>query len=65
MDGGPQSIDELTRQFCQRVIDNTTESLRSSYSAELGEDQLDKLKSRWEQCWKKNLHRQEEEAKEK
>ena len=66
MDGGPQNIDEITKNFCQKVIDNTIEQLRAQMvSNEIPEDGLDRLKSQWEQRWKNNLLTLEEEAKEK
>ena len=66
MDGGPQTIDEVTKLFCQKVIDDTVEALRSQMmNNEIPDDQLDRLKSQWEQRWKSNLARREEEAKQK
>lgn len=59
--GGPATIDEITRRFCQKVIENTVESLRS-YNSDFSDDQIDRLKSQWEQRWRSNLQRLEEEA---
>ena len=42
--GGPATIDEITRRFCQKVIENTVESLRS-YNSDFSDDQIDRLKS--------------------
>jgi len=39
------------------------ESLRGFTNGEIGDDQLDRLKSLWEQRWVKNLRQAEEEAK--
>ena len=47
---GPQSIEESTRSFCQKVIDSLTDQLRAqTVSNEIPEDQIDRLKSQWEQ----------------
>ena len=63
---GPHQIEEVTRNFCQKVIENTIESLRSQINTnEIPDDQLDRLKSQWEQRWQSNLQRLDEEAKEK
>ncbi len=42
--GGPSTIDEITRHFCQKVIENTVESLRS-FNNDFSDDQIDRLKS--------------------
>ena len=55
MDNGLATIDDITKKFCQSVIENTMESLRGYNNGEIGDDQLDRLKSLWEQRWIKNL----------
>jgi len=54
VDTGSAAMDEVTRHFCQLVIDNTIESLRS-FNGEIADDQLDRIKSQWEQRWRRNL----------
>lgn len=39
------TIDDITKKFCQSVIDNTMENLRGFNNGEIGDDQLDRLKS--------------------
>lgn len=55
MDNGLATIDDITKKFCQSVIENTMESLRGYNNGEIGDDQLDRLKMLWEARWNKNL----------
>lgn len=59
---GLASIDDTTKKFCQTVIEHTMDSLRGQNNGEIGDDQLDRLKTLWEQRWIKNLRQAEDEA---
>ena len=62
---GIANIDDITKKFCQSVMEKTMEGLRGNFAnnGEIGDDQLDRLKSLWEQRWTKNLRSEEEKAK--
>ena len=59
-----QPIDIITKDFCEKVIENTVSQLRT-INGEISDDTLERFKAQWEHRWKTNLEAIDKEAQEK